>query len=115
MVETNLYRMVSVKYFEMVLHEVDHILLLVTMPVQLINKTQCCYQIHGIIERIQFERPDIAQYRLAGPDNTPKFQAIHSHIVEVCMSKQFKIKRCTAMYYSAIFTLGIACIKVFVN
>lgn len=79
--------MVSAKYFEMERHGEDHIPLLATVLAQLINKTQCYCRTHEIIGRIQFERLDIAQYQLIGPDNSPKFLEIHSHIVEVCMSK----------------------------
>lgn len=79
--------MASAKYFEMVRHEVDHILPPETALVQLINRIQCCYRIHGIIGRIQFEHLDIAQYRLIGPDNNLIFQVNHSRIGEACKSK----------------------------
>lgn len=79
--------MAVAKYFEMVRHEVDRILPPETELVRSINKTRCCYRIHGTIGRIQCERRDIAQYRLTGPDNSLIFQVIHSHIGEACKSE----------------------------
>lgn len=88
---TNLCKMVVEEYFEMVPHATNRILLLAIMLVQLINRRQCCYRIHGTIERIQFLHLDIAQCQLNAPDNSSIHPVIHNRIAAICMTEnEFK-------------------------
>lgn len=85
--QTNLCKMVVEEYFEMVPHATNRILLLATMLVQSTNRRQCCYRIHGTIERIQFLHLDIAQCQPNAPDNNSIHPVIHNRIVAICTTE----------------------------
>lgn len=67
-------------------HVINHKLLLVIMPVQLINKKQLHFQIHGIIERILYVHLDTEQYQLNVLDNSLVHPVNHNHILEAYMT-----------------------------